>query len=62
MNEKYPSKNREAIRILTMEFPGSKRPVDYSSKNVQAFYQQQIEVYAAALKNIFLGDYFIEEK
>jgi hypothetical protein len=61
VDERDPTKNREAMRILTMEFPGSKRPSDYTSKNQQAFYQQQVELYAAALKNIFLGNYFIEE-
>ncbi|MGZ8559240.1 MAG: hypothetical protein ACXWWC_12940 [Chitinophagaceae bacterium] len=55
-----PSKNREAIRILTIEFPGSKRPIDHK-KETQAFYERQVELYAAALKNIFLGDYFTEE-
>jgi hypothetical protein len=61
-NERDTSKNRDAIRPITIEFPGSKRPVDYTLKNEQAFYQQNIELYAAALKNIFLGEYFIEEK
>ncbi|MEP7377050.1 MAG: hypothetical protein ABI675_26860 [Chitinophagaceae bacterium] len=60
-DETNPSKNREAMRILTMEFPGSKRPSDYTLKDEQAFYQQNIELYAAALKNIFLNQYFIEE-
>lgn len=54
-----PSKNREAIRIITMEFPGSKRPVDHK-KELQAFYQRQVEVYATALKAVFLGNYFTE--
>ena len=61
VNEQEPAKNRDAMRILTMEFPGSKRPTDYNSKNEQVFYQQQVELYAAALKNIFLGEYLIEE-
>ena len=60
-DKKDPAKNRDAIRIITMEFPGSKRPVDHK-KELQAFYQQQVELYAAALKNIFLREYFIEEK
>jgi len=61
LSETNPVKNREAMRILTMEFPGSKRPSDYTLKDEQAFYRQNIELYAAALKNIFLKEYFIEE-
>ena len=60
VDEKDPGKNRDAMRILTMEFPGSKRPVDYASKTEQAFYQNQVELYATALKNIFLQEYFVE--
>ena len=59
-DEKDPSRNRNAIRILTVEFPGSKRPVDHK-KELQAFYTNQVQVYAAALKTIFLGNYFVEE-
>lgn len=60
LDEKDPGRNRDAIRILTMEFPGSKRPVDYASKTEQSFYQSQVELYATALKNIFLQEYFVE--
>jgi hypothetical protein len=55
-----PNKTRDAIRIITMEFPGSKRPVDYK-KELQSFYQQQVEIYATALRTIFLGDHFTEK-
>jgi hypothetical protein len=58
-DEMDPSRNREAIRILTMEFPGSKRPIDHKP-SVQAFYHKQVHLYATALKTIFLGNYFIE--
>jgi hypothetical protein len=61
VDEENPAKSRDAMRILTMEFPGSRRPSDYDSKNEQVFYQQNIELYAGALKNIFLKEYFIEE-
>lgn len=54
------SNNRNAIRILTMEFPGSKRPVDHK-KELQAFYQHQVRAYAASLHTVFLGEFFIEE-
>ncbi len=59
-DEKDPSRNRNAIRILTVEFPGSKRPADHK-KELQAFYTKQVRLYADALKTIFLGNYFVEE-
>ena len=55
-----PSKNRDAIRIITLEFPGSKRPIDHK-KELQPFYQHQVKVYAMALKKVFLGNFFTEE-
>ena len=61
-NEQDSTKNREAMRILTIEFPGSKRPIDYDLKKEQHFYQKQVELYAAALHEVFLQDYFAEEK
>ncbi len=59
-DEKDPFQNRDAIRIITMEFPGSKRPVDHK-KNLEAFYQQQVVIYAKGIKSVFLGEYFTEE-
>ncbi len=61
VNKKDPLKNREAIRILTIEFPGSKRPSDHKPA-LQYFYQLQVRSYAKAVKNIFLGNYFSEEE
>lgn len=61
VNKEDTTKSRDAMRILTMEFPGSKRPADYTLKKEQVFYQQNIGLYAAALKNIFLKEYFVEE-
>lgn len=55
------SLNRDAIRILTMEFPGCKRPNDYTQA-LKPFYETQIHLYASALKNIFLGEWFVEEQ
>lgn len=61
MDENNPSKNRNAIRLITLEFPGSKRPVDYLHPRQQAWCRRQVERYAAALRTIFLGEYFVEE-
>src|SRR5688572_10816165 len=60
VDERDSTKNREAIRILTIEFPGSQRPIDYQVKKEQNFYQKQVELYAAALQEVFLQDYFTE--
>ena len=54
-----PNRNRDAMRIITMEFPGSKRPVDYK-KELQPHYAQQVSSYASSIRTVFLGDYFPE--
>jgi hypothetical protein len=61
-NEKDPSKNREAMRILTIEYPGYKRPLDYKTEAQQLLQQKQTELFAAAIETIFLGQYFTEIK
>jgi len=55
------SKNRDAIRILTIEFPGSKRPVDYQLKKEQDYFQKLVEVYASGIYWVFLQEYFVEQ-
>lgn len=50
-----PSANRDAIILITVEFPGSKRPIDYTNKQQQIFYQQQVNIYASAIINKFLN-------
>jgi hypothetical protein len=52
--------NRPAIRLLTMEFPGYKRPQDYTALQ-QPYYEKQISLYMAAIQHIFLGPVFEEE-
>lgn len=59
-DEHDSTKNRDAIRILTIEFPGSKRPVDYLLKTEQDFCQKQVELYAGSIYNVFLQKYFVE--
>ena len=61
-NEKDPAKNRDAIRIITMEYPGCKRPGDYKLPADQLFQLRQVEIYASAIRTIFLGHYFTEER
>ena len=52
--------NRDAIRILTMEFPGYKRSSDYVTANEQTAIARLTQVYAASIQTIFLEKYFEE--
>ena len=51
-----PAKNRDAIRIITIEFPGSRRPADYESKPARKECQRQVKLYASAIRAVFLQD------
>jgi hypothetical protein len=59
---KEPIMNREAIRILTIEFPGYKRPDDYRDLKQKNYFSRQVELYASAIEKIFLRKYFVEEE
>ncbi|MDP4263363.1 MAG: M14 family zinc carboxypeptidase [Bacteroidota bacterium] len=61
-NKKDPSKNRDAMRIITIEYPGYKRPGDYTAVSQQLFQQRQVELFASAIRTIFLGPYFTENE
>ncbi|TDH24520.1 hypothetical protein EXU57_14335 [Segetibacter sp. 3557_3] len=50
----YGGYTRDAISLITVEFPGSKRPIDYASKKQREFYQEQVDIYAAAIAKVFL--------
>lgn len=52
--------NRPAIRILTVEFPGCKRPEDYSNLSQQQYCRKQIGLYAGAITSVFLADFQVE--
>ncbi len=62
VNAGDPSRNRDAMRIITMEYPGCKRPVDYSNPIDRQFQQKQVEVFASSIRLVFLGSYYLEEK
>jgi hypothetical protein len=59
---KDPLMNRDAMRIVTLEFPGYKRPGDYRNRQNQMWIRQQVHLYALSIEKIFLGEYFIEDK
>jgi|GEM_PF-3411177 hypothetical protein len=50
--------SRPAITIVTMEFPGSKRPEDYPLKEQQSWCKEEIERYASSISQIFLNQNF----
>ena len=52
--------NRDAIRIITIEFPGNKRPVDYKDNKQQKLVERGIKAFATAIVEVFLNDYFVE--
>jgi hypothetical protein len=52
-----PKYDRPAIRLLTVEFPGCKRPADYSDPAKRQYYRDQVTAYAGAITSIFLGDF-----
>lgn len=51
--------NRPAIRLLTMEFPGYKRPQDYAASQ-QEYYEKQVALYAASIQHVFLQSLFAD--
>src|SRR6185295_13234227 len=57
---KDPVLNREAMRILTIEFPGYKRPVDYDDVKQRDYFNRQVQLYASSIEHIFLREYFVE--
>ncbi|MEX6686473.1 succinylglutamate desuccinylase/aspartoacylase family protein [Danxiaibacter flavus] len=49
-----PTNNRDAITLITMEFPGSKRTVDYDiAADVEAC-KKNVHAYAGCIKEVFL--------
>src|SRR5688572_17053032 len=50
----YPSNDRDAISIITIEFPGSRRPEDYPTSLQKKSCRQQVAAYAAAIHEVFL--------
>jgi hypothetical protein len=53
--------NRAAMRLITVEFPGYKRPADYEEASDKMYYKKLLELYTDAIKKIFLSASFEEE-
>jgi hypothetical protein len=58
----YPSSNRIAMRLITVEFPGYKRPGDYTDAKEQAYYKEVLDLYVAAIMKYFFSPTFEEQK
>lgn len=56
-----PYLNRAAIRLITMEFPGYKRSIDYSGAEMRRQARKNIEFYAASILEVFLNKYEVEQ-
>lgn len=54
VQDSLPGLNRPAITMLTLEFPGCKRPGDYADPAQREVVSKQIKVYAEAIRYVFL--------
>lgn len=54
----HPENDRDAIRILTMEFPGYKRSTDYADRIDQLYIGELIKMYTGSIQNVFLEKCF----
>jgi|GEM_PF-676593 len=52
---------RKASRILTVEFPGYKKPAEYKFAEDRKWYSELVGLYADAIQTYFLGEYCVEE-
>lgn len=46
--------NRDAIMILTMEYPGCRRPEDYQDETARRWHSRQVGVFAGSVRERFL--------
>ena len=51
---------RPAIRLITVEFPGYRRPEEYKTAAEQKRWSRQIDLYTASILNYFLEEFFAE--
>ncbi|MND94370.1 Zinc carboxypeptidase [compost metagenome] len=57
----YAERKRKAIRLITVEFPGAKRPVDYKTIELQQQCAKEVRTYASAIVKVFLADNYPEK-
>lgn len=54
--EEDPELNRPAMRVITVEFPGARRPEDYLRPEDKEWCLLQMDAFALAIRNVFLED------
>lgn len=60
-DEKDSNRNRNAMRVITIEVPGAKRSFDYAAEKQQVFFRKQVLAFVNAIEEVFLGEYYVEE-
>jgi hypothetical protein len=56
-----PSQNRPALRLVTVEFPGYKRPLDYTEEKQKEYNNKLVDLYSTCIRNIFLASNYVED-
>ena len=57
-----PAYNRPAMRLLTVEYPGYKRPQDYAEVEDRAYHQELLNLYTSAIFKYFFAPGLEEQK
>jgi hypothetical protein len=57
-----PAYNRPAMRLLTVEYPGYKRPQDYTDLNERQYNKELLEIYTSAIFKYFFTAGLEEQK
>jgi hypothetical protein len=57
-----PAYNRPAMRLLTVEYPGYKRPQDYADVKDRVYHQELLELYTSAIMKYFFASGLEEQK
>lgn len=59
-DHELPAANRDAMRLITIEFPGYKAPEHYTTSAQQQQCSRQVQLYASSIFHVFLGNYYSE--
>ncbi len=54
-------KSRNPMRVITVEFPGNKRPADYTEAEKKE-HEKQVQLYASAISQVFLNNHSTEDE
>lgn len=54
----FPAANRDAIRLITIEFPGYKAPMHHATPSQQEQCSRQVQLFASAIHEVFLGEVY----